>query len=145
MSETVSNTEEPKCWWRYNNQGGKYMTCNYTQEGANYKRNPRPTPRPRITPEQFVEQEGTDYSDMSKAQKNEYHRLDMAQRRNAQRAERDEIVDAIVKNKKSKKAEKQKEKQKNTERKEKKKKKKEPPRELSVKEIMDLMDRRSPD
>ena len=85
MSETVSNKETPKCWWRYNNQGGKYKTCNYIQEGSNYKRIVR---GPKITPEQYVEQEGVDYSDMSKAQVNEYHRLDMIQRRKAKKGKK---------------------------------------------------------
>ena len=82
MSETVSNTKDPKCWFRYNSKGGKYMTCNYKQEGSNYTRIRR---GPKITPEQYTEQEGVDYSDMSKAQVNEYHRLDMIQRRKSKK------------------------------------------------------------
>ena len=83
MSETVSNKKDPKCWWRYNSQGGRYKTCNYLQEGSNYKRIVR---GPKITPEQYTEQEGVDYSDMTKAQVNEYHRLDMIQRRKSKKS-----------------------------------------------------------
>jgi len=70
---------DPKCWWRYNNSGGRYMTCNYNQNETSGK--PPPKQKPRMTPEQFVDKVGVNYGKMSNAQKNEYHRLDMALRR----------------------------------------------------------------
>jgi len=81
---------EGKCWWRYNNNGGRYKTCEMNQ----YKKGAGRTPKEvvRITPEEFVEKLGVDYSDMKKPQRNEYHRLDMAQRRKEER----EVVGEIV-------------------------------------------------
>lgn len=74
----------PKCWWRYNNQGGRYKTCEINQYKKGSGRKPN-TEVDRLTPEQFVKKIGVDYSDMKKAQRNEYHRLDMAQRRKEER------------------------------------------------------------
>lgn len=73
----------PKCWWRYNNNGGRYKTCEINQ----YKKGKGKAPKEvdRLTPEQFVKKLGVEYSDMKKAQRNEYHRLDMAQRRKEER------------------------------------------------------------
>jgi hypothetical protein len=76
-------SNEPKCWWRYNNNGGRYMTCNFNQTQPSGK--PPPKPEPRMTTEEFVSKIGKDYGAMSKAQKNEYHRLDMAERRAEER------------------------------------------------------------
>ena len=58
---------EGKCWWRYNNQGGRYKTCEINQ----YKKGKGKAPKEvsRITPEEFIEKIGKDYSDLSKAQK----------------------------------------------------------------------------
>jgi hypothetical protein len=81
----MSASEEiGKCWWRYNNMGGRYKTCeaNQYQKG---NRSAPPREVRRLSPEQFVDKTGVDYSDMTKAQKNEYHRLDMAQRRKEER------------------------------------------------------------
>jgi hypothetical protein len=75
--------DEPRCWWRYNNNGGRYMTCNFNQKQPSGK--PPPEPEPRMSPEEFVSKIGKDYGAMSKAQKNEYHRLDMAERRAEER------------------------------------------------------------
>lgn len=82
---------EGKCWWRYNNQGGRYKTCEINQ----YKKGKGKAPKEvsRITPEEFIEKIGKDYSDLSKAQKNEYHRLDMAERRKEERQAVAEIVE----------------------------------------------------
>ena len=84
-------SEEPKCWWRYNNSGGRYKTCEINQ----YKKGEgKPVKEVvRITPEQFVEQLGIDYSDMKKPQRHEYHRLDMAERRKDERKEVSRIVE----------------------------------------------------
>jgi hypothetical protein len=76
-------SDEPKCWWRYNNNGSRYKTCNYNQKEPSGK--PPPKPIPRITPDEFVSKIGKEYSKMSKAQQNEYHRLDMAERRAEER------------------------------------------------------------
>tara|TARA_R110000744_G_scaffold365229_1_gene474015 strand:+ start:1127 stop:1441 length:315 start_codon:yes stop_codon:yes gene_type:complete len=74
---------EGKCWWRYNNNGGRYKTC----ENNQYKKGvgKKPVEVSRLTPEEFVEKLGVDYSDMKKPQRNEYHRLDMAERRKQER------------------------------------------------------------
>ena len=81
----------PKCWWRYNNNGGRYKTCEINQ----YKKGVGKTPKEvdRLTPEQFVEKIGIDYSNMKKPQRNEYHRLDMAERRKEERKEVSKIVE----------------------------------------------------
>ena len=81
----------PKCWWRYNNNGGRYKTCEINQ----YKKGVGKTPKEvdRLTPEQFVEKIGIDYSKMKKPQRNEYHRLDMAERRKEERQEVSKIVE----------------------------------------------------
>ena len=91
---------EGKCWWRYNNQGGRYKTCEINQyKKGNKQSKKQPKEVNRLTPEQFVEQIGKDYSKMKKPQQNEYHRLDMAQRRKEERQE----VAKIVKQRKKKK------------------------------------------
>ena len=90
---------EGKCWWRYNNQGGRYKTCEINQYQKGQGKQPKEVSR--ITPEQFVEQIGKSYSEMKQPQKNEYHRLDMAQRRKEERQE----VSKIVKQRKKKKKE----------------------------------------
>ncbi len=62
-------SEIGKCWWRYNNNGGRYKTC----EANQYKKGDSPAPPKeanRLTPEQFVEKIGIDYSDMKKPQRN---------------------------------------------------------------------------
>tara|TARA_R110000744_G_scaffold50397_1_gene108995 strand:- start:1599 stop:1904 length:306 start_codon:yes stop_codon:yes gene_type:complete len=81
----------PKCWWRYNNNGGRYKTCEINQ----YKKGVGKAPKEvdRLTPEQFVEKIGIDYSAMKKPQRNEYHRLDMAERRKEERKEVSKIVE----------------------------------------------------
>jgi len=81
---------EGKCWWRYNNQGGRYKTCEINQ----YKKGKGKAQKEvaRITAEEFVEKIGVDYSKMKKAQRNEYHRLDMAERRKEERQEVAKIV-----------------------------------------------------
>jgi hypothetical protein len=38
-------SDEPKCWWRYNNNGGRYMTCNFNQKEPSGKPPPKPIPR----------------------------------------------------------------------------------------------------
>jgi len=81
---------EGKCWWRYNNQGGRYKTCEINQYKKGAGRKPKEVPR--LSPEEFVDKLGVDYSDMKKAQRNEYHRLDMAERRSEERQEVDKIV-----------------------------------------------------
>ena len=89
---------DTKCWWRYNNMGGRYKTCEINQyKGRGVGRPVREVPR--LTPEEFVEKIGVDYSDMKKAQRNEYHRLDMAERRREER----EIINQVVKERKAKK------------------------------------------
>ena len=77
-------SDEPKCWWRYNNNGGRYKTCNYSQVGSKKQKKPK-VPKKAMSPEAFVSMVGEDYSKMSKAEKNEYHRLDMAERRAEER------------------------------------------------------------
>jgi len=77
-------SDEPKCWWRYNNNGGRYKTCNYSQVGSKKQKKPK-VPKKAMSPEAFVSMVGADYSKMSKAEKNEYHRLDMAERRAEER------------------------------------------------------------
>tara|TARA_R110002012_G_scaffold24851_1_gene82601 strand:+ start:10819 stop:11130 length:312 start_codon:yes stop_codon:yes gene_type:complete len=89
---------EGKCWWRYNNQGGRYKTCEINQYKKGAGRKPKEVVR--ITPEEFVEKLGVDYSKMKKAQRNEYHRLDMAQRR---KEEREVVVEIVDKRRKARK------------------------------------------
>lgn len=79
-----AEAEIGKCWWRYNNMGGRYKTCEANQYKKGARREP-PREVRRLTPDQFVDRIGIDYTNMSKAQKNEYHRLDMAQRRKEER------------------------------------------------------------
>lgn len=88
----MSDKKKQRCWWRYNNAGGRYMTCNYSQVGSKESRKTAPKPIPRLTPEEFIEKVGKEgYSDLTKAQKNEYHRLDMAERRAEVRKEMETI------------------------------------------------------
>ena len=75
--------EEGKCWWRYTNNGGRYKTCEINQYKKGVGKKPKEVDR--LTPEEFVAKLGVDYSNMKKPQRNEYHRLDMAQRRKDER------------------------------------------------------------
>ena len=84
-------SEEGKCWWRYTNQGARYKTCAINQKKAGKPKVPKEVNR--LTPEQFVEKIGIDYSKMKKPQRNEYHRLDMAERRKEERQEVSKIVE----------------------------------------------------
>ena len=98
----TSQQEIGKCWWRYTNNGGRYKTC----EANQYKKGNRSAPpreASRLTPEQFVDKMGVDYSEMTKAQKNEYHRLDMAQRRKEERMAVAKILVQRQKNRQKKK------------------------------------------
>tara|TARA_R110000824_G_scaffold164016_2_gene340016 strand:+ start:1689 stop:2195 length:507 start_codon:yes stop_codon:yes gene_type:complete len=73
-------SDDPKCWWRYNSNGGRYMTCEKNQKKASNK--PPPKVEPKLSPDEFIAKVGKEgYSDLSKAEKNEYHRLDMRERR----------------------------------------------------------------
>jgi hypothetical protein len=80
----TSQEEIGKCWWRYTNNGGRYKTCEANQYVKGNRSAP-PREASRLTPDQFVNKVGIDYTDMNKAQKNEYHRLDMALRRKGER------------------------------------------------------------
>lgn len=96
----TSQQEIGKCWWRYTNQGQRYKTC----EANQYKKGQGKQQREaqRLTPEEFVKKIGVDYSDMKKAQKNEYHRLDMAQRRAEERKIVNQIAQQRIKARKKK-------------------------------------------
>jgi hypothetical protein len=81
-----------KCWWRYTNTGKRYKTCEANQYQPKTKKKNNKEAN-RLTPEEFVELIGVEYKDMKKAQRNEYHRLDMAERRKEERQAVKEIVE----------------------------------------------------
>jgi hypothetical protein len=100
------------CFTRYRNNGSPYTICQSEADIQREKdrKNARPPPTPLISPEEFVRNlkpSGYDedkkgkwgYSKLTQAQKTEYHRLDMANRREEKREflnkNRDELVLAM--------------------------------------------------
>lgn len=75
-------SNKPKCFTRYNNSGGKYVICDVPWDESKRKTKDKKDVKVLITPEEFIERVGKDgYTQLSKAQQREYHRLDMANRR----------------------------------------------------------------
>tara|TARA_R110000824_G_scaffold94136_2_gene227406 strand:+ start:1211 stop:1822 length:612 start_codon:yes stop_codon:yes gene_type:complete len=114
-----------KCFWRYNNSGGRYKVCiDKTNKNApdevwdTSKRKWTGTPTEYITPAKFVEQKFHEYkgagkipddwtlsdfgySDMKKpSERREYHRLDMGIRRRNERLDLKKATKDIEKHKK---------------------------------------------
>ena len=98
----------PKCHTRYNNQGGKYTTCN--DNDADPSKAPAPKP-PLITVDAFLQQQGVGYSELTPGQKRAYHRIDMANRRKQERTAIANGQAGITQFKKEKRAEREKWKQ----------------------------------
>ena len=91
-------SDEPKCWWRYNRSGGTYMTCEANQKKSGGKKPPKQ--KPRITLEQFkkkYEYRDGGYSSLSEAQQNEYHKIDMYERRAKKRELVEKNTDEVKK------------------------------------------------
>ena len=88
---------EVRCFMRYNNQGKLFRTCNDKKTGSTIKQKPA-VMTPLITPIEFLaklnsertqaqKDKGFDYtySTLTSSQRNNYHRLDMANRRKQER------------------------------------------------------------
>lgn len=76
-----------RCFMRYGNSGGMYRICVDADGFKDGVKTPPQKLAPLQTPEQFIKGlKGKDsYGDLTKGQKTEYHRLDMANRRKAER------------------------------------------------------------
>ena len=99
---------QPRCFTRYNNNGGKYTTCN--DNDADPSKAPAPRP-PLISVDTFLQQQGKGYSELTPGQKRAYHRIDMANRRKQERSAIEKGQAGITQFKKEKKAEREKWKQ----------------------------------
>ena len=85
-------SKEVKCWWRYNNQGGRYKTCD---DGSGKPKKEQKKYPPPITTDEFETLIDKYYTDMTDVEKREWHRLDMAHRRREKREELDKIREAL--------------------------------------------------
>jgi hypothetical protein len=74
------NSGQTRCYIRYNNQGRPYRICDDGKPKAGH---PKPPDQitPLITPQEFLEERGKAYHELTDGQVREYHRLDMANRR----------------------------------------------------------------
>lgn len=88
---------EVRCFMRYNNQGQLFRTCNNKKAGSTKKTKPAVI-TPLITPNEFIAKLNSErtqtqkdkgfsysYANLTPAQRTNYHRLDMANRRQAER------------------------------------------------------------
>mgnify|MGYP003149477470 CR=1 FL=1 len=79
-----NNPQGLRCFIRYNNQGRPYRICD--EGNAKTKAiKPKSQITPVITPQQFLKDIDKTYIELTENQRNEYHRLDMANRRQEER------------------------------------------------------------
>lgn len=73
-------SNKPKCFTRYNNSGNPYTICADKEWKQSDRKDKKPS-EPLISVEQFLDKLNKTYSQLSKNQRQEYHRIDMANRR----------------------------------------------------------------
>jgi hypothetical protein len=86
-----SNSNNVRCFMRYNNQGNLYRICDDGIGKSTPKKIAQITAP--ISPEKFMNDLGRTYGELTEGQRREYHRLDMAGRRYE-----DRLVNAPVQN-----------------------------------------------
>lgn len=91
-----SNPNNVRCYMRYNNQGSIYRICN---DGSTSSSKPKAQITAPISVDAFMNNLGKTYGELTDGQAREYHRLDMANRRFAERgnqAEYQETIDSVL-------------------------------------------------
>lgn len=90
-----NNPNNVRCYMRYNNQGNIYRVCD---SGGKPKKPPAQITKP-ISVQEFLDKLGKSYGELTDGQRNEYHRIDMANRRFAERgqvAQYQETLDDVL-------------------------------------------------
>jgi hypothetical protein len=101
------NSGQTRCYIRYNNQGRPYRICDDGKPKAGFPKPPSQI-TPLITPQEFLEERGKAYHELTDGQVREYHRLDMANRRLTEKEiKSDEGEERLVKWREEKKKERQ--------------------------------------
>ena len=89
-----TNSNDVRCFIRYNNQGNPYRICSNQESSGGFKSPPAQITAP-IPISEFLDKLGKTYGELTDGQQREYHRLDMANRRFEEREKQAPARDAL--------------------------------------------------